>query len=493
MAVKSSGTIRVSGDITAEFGGTAPHRISEYYRNGGLVGSSNTSVPTSGAISLSHFYGTTALSTGTLGRSINTVNEGSHVTFTLPVTGYSDGDTIPYTITGIQAADINPQTLSGNMVVSGNNAVKLITTRADQITEGNQTMTFNADNQSVSVTINDTSKTPSYSFTLSPSSVNEGSAATWTLTSTNHPGGNVTFTRSGATSDGTWSISSGSVNSNYFSVPAGNSTRTLTFTTTADNTTEGSETVSVRCKNITRTLTINDTSIAPANAQGQLLVASNSQSSQNSHYFYRFPNFGSTSSSGNVVMAAAVSWRSNGPNTITNAWFGSTPCTIIQEGQDDVGAAIVYANYTSSANRLQIQFNSNIYGNYPANCSAALHRIENTPTKFYDNDKRWSQTSNTQSLGMYTRTSGDKGFYMIVAAASSDRNTNLSGSTAGWGSNVTQANEWDIAAENNGFDHAILSSCYYNGSGGAGWSSNFNVSWNPGGRGQGAMCGAVFS
>lgn len=492
MAVKSSGTIGLSADIITEFGGTAPHSISEYYRNAGLVGSTNTSVPTSGAISLSNFYSTSALSTGTLTRSTASMNEGSFVTFTLPVTGYADGDTFPYTITGIQAADLNPATLSGNMTVSGASATKVITSSADQLTEGSQTMTFNVDNQSISATINDTSLSPSYSFSRSASSVNEGSSVTWTLTSTNHPGGNVNFTRSGSTGDGTWSISSGSVNSGYFSVPAGNSTRTLTFTVTADNATEGSETVTVTCKGYARSVTINDTSIAPANAQGSLSTTGNGTSTTGNFYFYKFPNFGSTSSN-DVVLAAAVSWRSNGPNTISGAWFGSNACTIIQDNRSDVGCAIVYANYTSSANRLQIQFNSNIYGNYPENCSAAIHRIVNTPTKFYDNDTKWSQSSTSKSLGMYTRTSGDKGFYMIVAAASNDRNTNLSASTAGWGSNVTQANEWDVAGASNGYDHAILSSCYYNGSGGAGWTTNFNVSWNPGGYSDGVMVGAVFA
>lgn len=107
-------------------------------------------------------------STGTLTRSASSVNEGSSVTFTLPVSGYTNGDTIPYTISGIQSADLSPATLSGNMVVSGSNATKTITTAADVATEGAQTMTFNADNQSVSVTINDTSVAPAVTLTRNP-------------------------------------------------------------------------------------------------------------------------------------------------------------------------------------------------------------------------------------------------------------------------------------------------------------------------------------
>ena len=55
MACPASGTITIN-DIVSEFGGTAPHSMSEYYRNGGEVPGNNTNVPESGAISLEDFY-----------------------------------------------------------------------------------------------------------------------------------------------------------------------------------------------------------------------------------------------------------------------------------------------------------------------------------------------------------------------------------------------------------------------------------------------------
>lgn len=60
MAVKTSGPLSIQ-DIVNEFGGTAPHRLNEYYRGGGLVPDSpvNNNIPTSGAISLENFYGST--------------------------------------------------------------------------------------------------------------------------------------------------------------------------------------------------------------------------------------------------------------------------------------------------------------------------------------------------------------------------------------------------------------------------------------------------
>lgn len=63
MALQTSGAISLL-NIATEFGGTAPHSLSEYYRGGGLVPNTpaNTNVPTSGVISLSNFYGASASS-----------------------------------------------------------------------------------------------------------------------------------------------------------------------------------------------------------------------------------------------------------------------------------------------------------------------------------------------------------------------------------------------------------------------------------------------
>lgn len=56
MSIQSSGPIKLQ-DIEDEFGGSAPTSLTEYYLNGSYVTSNNTSVPTSGSISLSNFYG----------------------------------------------------------------------------------------------------------------------------------------------------------------------------------------------------------------------------------------------------------------------------------------------------------------------------------------------------------------------------------------------------------------------------------------------------
>ena len=64
MGLQSSGAISIN-DVAGEFGGSTPHSLSEYYRNGGNVTSNNTNVPTSGTISLNQFYGAADLITAT--------------------------------------------------------------------------------------------------------------------------------------------------------------------------------------------------------------------------------------------------------------------------------------------------------------------------------------------------------------------------------------------------------------------------------------------
>ena len=49
------GQISIS-DLVAEFGGSAPHALSEYYRNAGLVPANNTDIPTSGEFKLTNCY-----------------------------------------------------------------------------------------------------------------------------------------------------------------------------------------------------------------------------------------------------------------------------------------------------------------------------------------------------------------------------------------------------------------------------------------------------
>jgi hypothetical protein len=63
MGVKTSGSLSLTSDIVGEFGGSAPHSLSEYKRGGSYVPniSHNNDIPTSNSdIRFSDYYGTTS-------------------------------------------------------------------------------------------------------------------------------------------------------------------------------------------------------------------------------------------------------------------------------------------------------------------------------------------------------------------------------------------------------------------------------------------------
>jgi hypothetical protein len=90
------------------------------------------------------------------------IGEGSSVTINLTTTNIPNGTLVPYTITGISAADLVGGSLTGNFTVSNNSASLTLTAKADNLTEGDETMTLTLDGKGVSksVTIIDTSTTP---------------------------------------------------------------------------------------------------------------------------------------------------------------------------------------------------------------------------------------------------------------------------------------------------------------------------------------------
>lgn len=215
-------------------------------------------------------------STGTLTASASPINEGGEVVFTLPVSGYSDGDTFPYTITGISAADIT-QGLTGNMTVSGENATVTINVVADNLTEGGETMTFTADDQNVGVVINDTSTTPiTYSVTRNKSTITEalanpyggGSNAAnevrFTITASSAPSDSVSYSVSGITSadlttPSTFPHGSASGGTLNFS---GGTTATLNFRAWRDYETEGVQTLTVTVGGASASVSISDNTIS---------------------------------------------------------------------------------------------------------------------------------------------------------------------------------------------------------------------------------------
>ena len=110
-----------------------------------------------------------------LGTNKASVDEGSSVAITLTTANVSAATTVGYTISGVDSADINGASLTGNFVTGTTDSVDIIIS-SDATTEGAENLVFSLDNgeDAITIPINDTSLNPTYSITASSSSVNEG-------------------------------------------------------------------------------------------------------------------------------------------------------------------------------------------------------------------------------------------------------------------------------------------------------------------------------
>ncbi|MCF8163675.1 MAG: hypothetical protein K9J78_07480, partial [Polynucleobacter sp.] len=98
------------------------------------------------------------LPTYTLTSLASSVNEGSTATFTLNTTNVASGTSVPYSISGITAADLVSGTTSGSLTVdSAGQATINVSLKADQLTEGNETLTLTVQGNSASTTVMDSS------------------------------------------------------------------------------------------------------------------------------------------------------------------------------------------------------------------------------------------------------------------------------------------------------------------------------------------------
>ena len=205
-----------------------------------------------------------------LGSSSASINEGDAVTFTLTTTQVSNGTTMPYTITGIQSADLSVGSLTGNFTVNNNTATNAFTLSTDATTEGSETLTLALDNglASSAVTIGDTSLNPTYTLSADNTTINEGASVVITLTTTDVPDAtNIAYTVTGVDTD---DLTAGSLTGNF---AIASNTATATFTLAEDTTTEGDETLTLTLDNGSGNIaiTITDSSTTPSSGGGQNL------------------------------------------------------------------------------------------------------------------------------------------------------------------------------------------------------------------------------
>lgn len=98
-----------------------------------------------------------------LSASLSSVDEGASITFTLATTNLAAGTVVPYTLSGVSAADITGGQLTGTLVLGADGrATVAVSLVADAATEGTELLRFRLDGQTsqVEVLVNDTSLTP---------------------------------------------------------------------------------------------------------------------------------------------------------------------------------------------------------------------------------------------------------------------------------------------------------------------------------------------
>jgi hypothetical protein len=136
-----------------------------------------------------------------LTKSSSSVDEGSNVTITVLTTGLPNGSTVPYSIsgTGITLTDFDGRSaLTGSFLITGNRGTVTLFPKRDSTTELSETFTLTltstGNNESIDVTINDTSKTTSLGrfYVTSPTTVvSEGDTARFDIRATGISSGTV--------------------------------------------------------------------------------------------------------------------------------------------------------------------------------------------------------------------------------------------------------------------------------------------------------------
>ena len=198
------------------------------------------------------------------------VNEGSSATINVTTTGIGNGVTLNWAVNNVSTQNADFSQTSGTFQINSNAGSFSVPIVADSLTEGSQTFTVtvsggpygvSVSGTSGSITINDTSQGgPTYSITA-PASIDEGVSGTVNVTTTNVANGTTLYWSVATPGGGDFATTSGNVTIN-------SNAASFTVTPLADNTTEGSETATVRLLTgsvigtvvATDTFTINDTS-----------------------------------------------------------------------------------------------------------------------------------------------------------------------------------------------------------------------------------------
>jgi hypothetical protein len=217
--------------------------------------------------------------------STTTVSEGGSVTFTVAGTNTVNG-TYYYTIEetaggegAVTGSDFSTGSLNGTFTITGNSGSIPLTVVRDLTTEGDESFSVFVRSGSISgpilgnspiIDITDSSITPV--FTVTPASINEGSAGLFTVANVGVDGTYFFTVLNGTTVNADFSAVSGSFSVSGSTGGIDNGSGSFNITPTADRVTEGSQTFQVQVRSgstsgpviiTSASVTVNDISLTP--------------------------------------------------------------------------------------------------------------------------------------------------------------------------------------------------------------------------------------
>lgn len=198
-----------------------------------------TAATTNRSANITIYFNITGLTYTPVPNSTNVV-EGTAVTYTITTTNVPNGTTLYWTNSGTTvAADFSGSVNSGSFTINASTATVTVTPINDNVYEGTETLIFNIRTGSTSgpivgtaTTVNITDSAATYSIAPSAGTVVEGSAMTWTVTTTSVQNGTTLYWTLSGTADST-DISGGTTSG---SVVINSDTGSFGVTTQAKNT-----------------------------------------------------------------------------------------------------------------------------------------------------------------------------------------------------------------------------------------------------------------
>lgn len=226
-------------------------------------------------------YDTSLNPTYSVTSSVDSINEGENVSFTVTTTNVPNGTTLYWTNDGTSTSSdfTGSPAQSGSFVINSGTASYGTTVAInDTTTEGAETIIFNLRTGSTAGTIvasktvilRDTSQSPSYNITPSVTSFNESGSVTFTVATTGIANGTVLYWTAAGSISGTNGVD---VNVTSGSVTINSNLATFVISAVADLTTEGNEVFNVTLRSgstsgptlaISDTVTLLDSSLSPS-------------------------------------------------------------------------------------------------------------------------------------------------------------------------------------------------------------------------------------